>query len=262
MTDILSLLQDLSCFGSLPKGVNGLCKIVQGLLIHDSSSQGLYGEPPKSFQVDRTTRPVRERIEMAMASHPIPLSYPRPPFERQVGTCRDYAAMLCSLARASGLEARVRCGFARYFATSRFEDHWVTEYIGEYQSEWLLADAQLDEKHRAHFDISFEIENVPRSQFATADEAWRLWRDGHAAATLFGHGEHRGARLLLVNLIRDALATSDVLTSSWDRWRDLEDLSKPLDAEILEMGDKVAAGDRKVISHIGMIAPFDLLHLS
>jgi hypothetical protein len=261
MADILFLPPDHASLKGLPRGIGDLCKVIQGLLIHDSSSQGLYGKPPDSFRVDRTTKPVLERIEMALASHPMPLSKPRPPFERQVGTCRDYAAMLCSLARASGSEARVRCGFAWYLAARGFEDHWVTEHRGKRPSEWLLADAQLDEEHRAHFGISFEIGRVPRSQFLTAGEAWRQWRDGHASASSFGHGVYRGERLLLVNVVRDALAKSDVLVSSWDRWRELGDLSKPLDAVVLEMGDRVVAGDRNVISRIALIPPFDLLHL-
>jgi hypothetical protein len=259
MTGILHLPPDHHALGRLPEDIGDLCDIVQGLLIHDSSSQGLYGEPPEDFVIDRRTRPVLQRIETALALHPMPISRPRPPFERQVGTCRDYAAMLCALARAADFDARVRCGFARYFAAVGFQDHWVTERFDKRTSEWIIADAQLDEEHRAHFGISFNIENIPRSEFMTADEAWRQWRSGLVSADLFGHGAHRGERLLLVNLVRDALSKSDVLTSPWDRWRALADLSEPLDEPVLELGDKVVAGDDAMIQRIGATAPFDRL---
>ena len=259
MLDVLTLPADHHALTDLPTGIGDLCAIVQGLLIHDASALSLYGQPPAGFQIDRTTKPVLERIEMATAGHNPPLSTPRPPFERQVGTCRDYAAMLCALARVAGLGARVRCGFAAYLGTNPYEDHWVTEHGDEDRSDWAVADAQLDPEHREELGIRFAITTVPRARFMTADEAWRQWRKGGVSARQFGHGTHSGERLLLVNLIRDALATSDILVSPWDRWRELGDVSEPLDPVVLDLGDRIASGDLAAIDPIGRLPPFDHL---
>lgn len=259
MRDVLTLPADHRALEGLPTGIGDLCAVVQGLLIHDASALSLYGQPPTGLQIDRTTKPVLERIESATARHRLPLSCPRPPFERQVGTCRDYAAMLCALARVTGFRARVRCGFASYLGINPYEDHWVTEHRDEDRSGWLLADAQLDRQHREELGIPFAITNVPRAEFLTADEAWRWWREGHVPARQFGHGTHRGERLLLVNLIRDALATYDVLVSPWDRWRELGDLSEPLDPVVLDLGDRIASGDLTTVDCVGRLPPFDRL---
>ena len=71
-----------------------------------------------------------------------PLTEPRDPSERFVGTCRDFALLMCSLLRATGTPARIRCGFATYFDDGFHEDHWVTEYRLP-DGSWRLVDAQV-----------------------------------------------------------------------------------------------------------------------
>lgn len=236
-----------------PGDIFGLCSIVQGLLIHDAAVFKLYGDPPADIEVDRETRPVIERIDVALSKSPLPLTTERAPFERQVGTCRDFAAILCAFARSVGFNARVRCGYAMYLGTDRPEDHWVVEYSEKPQGPWKLADPQMDKAHRDALEICFNHANVPRQQFISADEAWRLWRTNVSPADIFGHGKQRGERFLFVNLVRDALTRSDVLISSWDNWRELGDLSIPLPEEAKIMGDAVCSGDWLQLDHLAEV---------
>lgn len=103
-------------FDALPSDVAGLCRVIQGLLIHDHSGLHLYGDPHASFhRASRETLPVSRRIIEIMTAQKAPLTEVRQPFERTVGTCRDFSLMLCAMLRQQGVAARVRCGFARYF---------------------------------------------------------------------------------------------------------------------------------------------------
>ena len=57
-------------FDALPSDVAGLCRVIQGLLIHDHSGLHLYGDPPASFhRASRETLPVSRRISEIMAAH-------------------------------------------------------------------------------------------------------------------------------------------------------------------------------------------------
>ena len=108
----------------LPADVAGLCRVVQGLLIHDHFGFHLYGPPPPAFHhASRQTLPVSQRMSAILRADGERLSVARQPFARSVGTCRDFALMLCALLRQQGVSARVRCSFARYFKALSYEDH-------------------------------------------------------------------------------------------------------------------------------------------
>jgi len=233
--------------------------VVQGLLIHDAAVYKLYGDPPQDFEIDRETRPVVERIDVALTDTNYPLTAARPPFKRQVGTCRDFAAMLCAFARSFGFEARVRCGYSMYLDGVRPQDHWVVEHREDPLRAWRLADAQMDEAHRDALELDFDHTDIPRRQFITADEAWRLWRTNVSPADSFGHGTRRGERFVFVNLVRDALAQADVLRSTWDAWRELGDLGVSLSDEVKTIGDAICEGDRSQLGILVEAGPVAVL---
>ncbi|MEM7422153.1 MAG: transglutaminase domain-containing protein [Pseudomonadota bacterium] len=205
--------------------VRALCDMVGGLFVHADFSH-FYGLRECEIPADaRVTWPMAERLDRILDRCDLPLHVPRPVVEREFGTCRDYALMLCGLLRATGQTARVRCGFARYFSPEKWEDHWVCEVADE--GTWRRADAQLDAQHRNELGITFDPDRLPNNQFVTAPEAWTLVRSDCADASDFGHGEARGAWFMHVNLMRDHLAEADVLASDWDRWREAPAFPRP-----------------------------------
>src|SRR5262245_21394204 len=107
----------------LPQGVAALCGVVQGLLIHDYYGGKLYEAPPPDFVgASRATLPIPQRISAILATEAASLGQARPTERRSVGTCRDFALLLCAALRQQGVAARVRCGFATYFTRPGYED--------------------------------------------------------------------------------------------------------------------------------------------
>lgn len=227
---------------ALPRDLAGLCRVVQGLLIHDVSGRDLYGRPPPAFhQASRRTLPLAERLDAILSDDARPLAIARAPFARSVGTCRDYALMLCGLLRRQAVPARVRCGFAAYFHPPGYEDHWVCEYWKAEDGRWALADAQLDDAHRARLAIDFDITDLPRDLFLFPWQAWQDCRAQAADPASFGHGDATGAWFLQVNLARDLLALRKREVSAWDSWRDWPTRDRTLDETALRLCDELAA---------------------
>lgn len=222
----------LAAFTDLP----GLCAFIQGVVIH-SDWAAAYGV---SADLSRETLPVAQRMAMVEAAG----SRDLPPERRTPGTCRDFALMICSALRERGVPARVRCGFATYFAANPFEDHWVCEHWREDESRWVLTDAQLDPLQRAQLRVAFDPTDLPARTFLNAGEAWTAWRSGEADATAFGHGEARGAWFLRVNLMRDLFALRKQETSDWDLWRAIPEQAKALDDTAVAEGDRIAETTR------------------
>jgi hypothetical protein len=221
---------------ALPTGVGSVVETVQGLLIHDAGLQ-LYGLGKDDFAgASRETRPVAERLAAALSAGP--LSQARAPRDRAFGTCRDYALMTTALLRHRGVPARVRCGFATYFRSVPFADHWICErWTGD---RWARTDAQLDAPHQASLAIGFDPSDMPNGAFLTAGEAWTLVHGGAADPADFGLGEARGEWCLRINLARDLLALGKHEVSPWDGWRAVRPEIRPLDADARAWCDAVA----------------------
>ncbi|HEX3990731.1 MAG TPA: transglutaminase domain-containing protein, partial [Acetobacteraceae bacterium] len=213
------MTEPAALFTRLPTDVAGLNRVVQGLLVH-CELLDKYSDDPGAFgPVSRATLPVQQRLAALLEMDGRPLDEVRPPTLRGVGTCRDFALMVCAFLRATGTAARVRCGFAAYFADA-WEDHWVCEYWNAAEARWCLSDAQLDDVQRKVFRIVFNTADVPRDVFLTAGEAWLRCRARHDQPERFGQGPTRGIWFLKVNVVRDALAVNNRETSPWDRWRE------------------------------------------
>jgi Transglutaminase-like superfamily len=204
--------------GELPFGLSGLVNIVQGLLVHEAWL-GAYGLDERDYRgISRATLSVAERLSRIAARDSRPLQIPREPGEREIGTCRDFALMLCALLRSVQIPSRVRCGFAAYFAAG-WEDHWVCEYWDRQTELWRLCDPQLDDVLRRRCRIAFDPMDVPRDAFLTAGQAWSACRDNRADPADFGHGEVTGAWFIKVNVVRDHYVVNNCETSVWDGWR-------------------------------------------
>lgn len=204
-------------FDGLPVDVAELCHVVQGVLIH-SDWLAAYGVDEAQFRtVSRETLPLDGRLRQIADLDGSALTTERAPDRRAVGTCRDYALMLCGMLRQQGVPSRVRCGFATYF-TRVWEDHWICEYWHE--GRWRRADAQLDPIIAPRLGIGFDLADLPDDMFITAGEAWRRCRAGEADPMDFGHGSQAsGLWFVRVNVVRDHHSVNGRETSDWDTWR-------------------------------------------
>lgn len=204
-------------FDGLPVDVGALCRVVQGVLIH-SDWLSAYGANEAQFRtVSRETLPLARRLKQIADLDGSALTAERALDRRAVGTCRDYALMLCGMLRQQGVPARVRCGFATYFRRE-WEDHWICEYWRD--GGWRRADAQLDRIIAPKLGVDFDLTDLPADMFITAGEAWRRCRSGEADSTVFGHGEQAGGLWFVrVNVVRDHHSVNGRETSDWDTWR-------------------------------------------
>jgi hypothetical protein len=226
---------------SLPSDVLTLCQTLQGMLIHEAWIDK-YGVSPAVFSgQSRETLSVAQRLEQLLAIDPSPLTTARPDASKALSTCRDFSLMLCGVLRHHGVPARVRCGFAQYFAANPYEDHWVCQYWASGEQRWVLVDAQLDQLQRYHLKVDFEPTDVPRAAFTTGVDAWRLCRDRVIDAEQLGHGTVTGLFFARVNLARDLLALAKIETSAWDTWRVACEPGRALDDKALYLCDSLAA---------------------
>jgi hypothetical protein len=229
-----------SIVAELPSGIGALNSIIQGLLVH-SDWLTVYGLDNADYRtVSRNTLPVADRLDTILGNDSQDLRTPRPPGKRAVGTCRDFALMLCSFLRSKSVPSRVRCGFADYFGTP-WEDHWVCEYWDEHARKWLLSDAQLDSLIAAKCQAEFDPVDVPRSAFMTAGEAWLACRDRKLNPDHFGHGTVTGIWLIKINVIRDHYVLHGHETSAWDGWRAVPLSNRVINEQEVALLDDLAA---------------------
>ena len=224
----------------LSSDVGDLARVVQGLLVHEAWL-GAYGLNEAEYRdVSRATLPVAERLSRVVQRDSGRLQFPRQPNGREVGTCRDFALMLCSFLRGKQIPSRVRCGFAAYF-TAPWEDHWVCEYWDRRDGEWRLCDPQIDSVLKERCQIDFDPVDVPRDRFLTAGKAWSEYRGGRVDARDFGHGDVTGAWFIKVNVVRDHYVLTQRETSVWDGWRAAPEASRVVGEQELLLLDRLAA---------------------
>lgn len=192
--------------------------VVQGLLVH-SDWLIEYGIDQSQFAANsRRTLPITDRLADIMERDQGFSTKRRSPDRRAVGTCRDFALLLCSFLRCKSVPSRLRCGFASYFGDG-WEDHWVCEYWDRNTETWRLSDAQIDQVFKDKCRIDFDAADVPRQSFVTAGQAWLDCRSGTSDPDRFGHGNVSGLWFVKVNVIRDHYVLNDRETSEWDCWR-------------------------------------------
>jgi hypothetical protein len=231
----------------LPSDITALNGIIQGVLVH-SDWLAAYGlDDARYGAVSRDTLPVGERLDGIFERDARRLHIPRPPSKRAIGTCRDFALMLCSFLRSKGIPSRVRCGFAAYFS-SPWEDHWVCEYWDEQAQTWRLSDPQIDELQKNQCRIEFDLKDVPRQAFVTAGQAWLDCRGGRSDPNLFGHGDITGSWFIKINVLRDHYVLNGHTTSAWDGWR-AASLSKRVigEHEVALLDDLAARPEQRLV---------------
>jgi len=231
----------------LPSDISLLSGIIQGLLVH-SDWLTAYGLGNGQLHADsRRTLPVTDRLADVLERDARPLQITRSPDKRAVGTCRDFALMLCSVLRSKRVPSRLRCGFAAYFSGG-WEDHWVCEYWDGAARRWRLSDPQLDVVLRERLGIKFESTDVPRQSFVTAGKAWQDCRAGRSEPARFGHGEAAGLWFIMVNVVRDHYALNGREISEWDAWREASsEMQAVREHDVALLDDLAATPERELI---------------
>ena len=114
--------------------------------------------------------------------------------------------------------ARLRVGFADYFAADFGQEHWACEYHDG--GAWRLLDAELTSTVRQHYAIAFASSDVPPDRFLTAARAWQKLRRGEGDWARFGVSVLglTGMWFVAASLLRDLAALKMEEMMPWDYW--------------------------------------------
>jgi transglutaminase superfamily protein len=200
--------------------VEATCKIVQRILFHPfmgRKHRRLTHNRLKELEIRSMEDMLAKLGELAS----LPVSEERRESQRLLANCRGFATLLCAILRQNGAPARVRYGFAAYFAKDFYADHVICEYWKPSTRKWAIADAQLDEDQRETYNIDFGASDVPREKFLVAGEAWRLYRDGLIAPNRVGLDPSlraRGTAFLSSAIVRDLAALNKFEMLCTDTW--------------------------------------------
>ncbi len=236
----------------LPGTIPDLCQMLSGLIIHFNMGP-LYEVDLSNRQHEAFLRAASAMLARLHALDARPLTHPRSPERRLVGSCRASTVMFCSLLRHQGIPARARCGFSAYFGEF-FGDHWVCEYWHTGKQCWVLGDAELDDRLRTEHHIAFDSWDVPREQFVMAGQAWQLCRSGQANPGRFGlDPSTTGMGYIRSQLVRDLAALNKVEVGPWDTWglgkANMKDLSEQ-DMALLDHIALLTLGDNETFTEM------------
>ena len=226
-------------FDGLPTDPVGLCRTVQGLIVHEMWAHAYGFDVPESRLTDLQTRSAVEMTDTIRRLDGGPLSAARPVERRMVGNCRHFSTLSAALLRHAGIPARARCGFGMYFEPGKYVDHWVTEYWHAGERRWVRIDSQLDEVQRAAITPEFDSEDLPPGPFVPAGEAWQQCRTGLADPNTFGIFEFWGLWFVQANVVRELAALNKMELLPWDVWGLMTVQEEP-DAAVSSLTDTVA----------------------
>ena len=203
-------------YDALPDNIAGICKAVQGLLIH-YVADGY--RPPADRVCEIDTRYTSAILQRIVEMDDRPLTEPRSLEQRFVGCCRDYSVLTVSILRHKGIPARVRYGTGAYFEPNFYGDHAILEYWNG--TRWVAVDAEMSPAHIQRHNIAFDVLDVPNDQFIRGGRGWLMCRREGADPQRFGLSAKlplRGAIFVLTELLLDLAALNKVEMLCWDSW--------------------------------------------
>lgn len=226
-----------------PGNLVELADHIDGFLIHHAVARSLGFGVPQAAETDRNLRTVHRLLETAFRRDHRPLNEARKLPEYLYGTCHDFALLSVSVLRSRGVPARLRAGFADYFRSDRWEDHWVCEYHDG--GRWKLFDAQLGYRARDALKLPFSTDDLPRDRFVTAPALWRKIRKGEIDAARCGvsFALIEGSWFVAASVLRDAAALTRIEALPWDYWGPARQFAetRTVGEEWLERLDALAA---------------------
>ena len=232
----------VNMFADLPHDIAGLCRVVQGLVIHYRGGELFDYTVPEERLAEIDTRYVSRMLARICELDSRSLTEARPPEKRLVGCCRDFSTLFCAMARHQGIPTRTRIGFASYFNPNFNCDHEIVECWDTREQRWRLVDPEMSELHIKENKIRFDVLNVPRDQFLVGGMVWQLYRSGRADPDKFGvdpDSDLKGAWFIRHKLVQDLAALNRAELLLWDCWGLM--LEEAPNDEDLALLDKVAA---------------------
>lgn len=219
---------------ALPADPEALSAIVRGLLIHNYTVKTQKMPMPPERMAHMQTASAAAILDNVLGLDPSPLDQERPAERKMVGFCYHFALLHCTLLRATGTPARVRCGFASYFIEKWWIDHWVVEYWDG--DGWRITDPQISRS------------DLTSDDFQDGPTGWSRCRAGASISARYGNGELWGWDELRGSLINDVAALNKVEISGW-YWCDrikVDTLDQPhdeLDASLDILARRVATAE-------------------
>ncbi|MDQ1433964.1 MAG: hypothetical protein QOF59_780 [Actinomycetota bacterium] len=203
----------------MPSDPAAVAAVVQGLVVHPFWASSYDVEVTPEREGELQTRAASGMLERILEIDGRPLTEPREPRSRFVGNCRHFSTLTVALLRRAHVPSRARCGFAGYFDTGKWVDHWVVEHWDG--SRWVMLDAQLDELQRRAVGLTADSTDLPPGMFLPAGDAWRRCRAGQENGDSFGILDMWGQWFIVANIARDLAALNKVEMLPWDGWGDL-----------------------------------------
>lgn len=205
-------------YEGLPTSIPSLCDIAHGLVL-DFALCHLYAVYLLEERIkDVQSRYVEKILEKVQQFQKGSLTKIRDPKNRVVGTCRDFAIVLCSMLRHQKVPSRLRCGFETYFNSGKYEDHWIVEYWNKDQNKWILVDPEIGEIEKEKEGVVVDPYDVPRDKYLIAGVAWKKVREGKTNPKDFGVSTINLSGLWFVrsNVLRDFAALNKMELLPWD----------------------------------------------
>src|SRR5271166_4254262 len=112
----------------VPGTLRAMRTAARGLVFHYRADSGFADNgisPGRIAEID--TRYAKDMLERLVGLADQPLAQARAPSQRLIGCCRDFTVLFLTIARAHGIAARARVGFATYFHPGWYIDHVVAE---------------------------------------------------------------------------------------------------------------------------------------
>jgi hypothetical protein len=238
----------------LPADLDGLRRVVQGLLLHRDWAPR-YGVEGEDIRLEeQNLRSTAEVLTRAFELSALPVTVPREPVDRVLGICRHFTLLHTALLRDQGVPARVRCGFGNYFDRTKWYDHWITERWDATGGRWVRDDPQIDELQASAVGLDFDPYDQPAGRFLTGSEAWTAARAGDVDPSTFGIFDMWGLSFIGGNVLLDLACLNKVELLPWDdAWGLLEGPHRPVPDDVAELLDEIAAlvatGDTAAIRH-------------
>ncbi len=228
-------------YADLPHDIDGLCRVVQGLIIHYRGGEMFNHTIPDERKVEIDTRYIPKMLARIQELDQRPLAEERPPERRFVGCCRDFATLFCSMARYRDIPTRTRIGFAAYFDPAFNHDHEIVECWDADEQRWRLVDPEMSPLHIRENKITFDVHDVPRDQFMVGGLVWQMYRSGQTDPNLYGvdpDSDVKGAWFIQNKLIQDLAAQNKKELLLWDGWGLM--LKEELNEDDLALLDRLA----------------------